>query len=106
MEPKDAARPDEELALLRRAFGAVLRRKRQERRFRLLDVAERAGITAAYVLMLERGENQPTLYVMDRLAATFGQRLSELAREVEDMRRHLSTAAAIPDDRADGDASG
>src|SRR2546421_4154445 len=44
-------------------FSGVLRRQRRKRGFSQEVLAERAGLHAVYVSMIERGARKPTLYV-------------------------------------------
>ncbi|MGO1320224.1 MAG: helix-turn-helix domain-containing protein [Galactobacter sp.] len=76
--------------LWREAVGSVLRRIRLRRRLRLVDVAERAGVSAQYLSEMERGMKDPS---SEMLAATAGAldlgvgAVARLASEIMDRTR-------------------
>jgi transcriptional regulator with XRE-family HTH domain len=60
-------------------FGEVLRRLRQEAGLSQAGLAGAAGINLRQIHRYERGEQQPALDVAQRLAATLGVTIDELA---------------------------
>ncbi|HYT73511.1 MAG TPA: helix-turn-helix transcriptional regulator [Vicinamibacterales bacterium] len=62
---------------LRRAFGARIKAVRARRGFTQEELASRAGLHATYLSDLERGEQTPTVDVVNRLARGLGVTLAE-----------------------------
>jgi transcriptional regulator with XRE-family HTH domain len=67
----------------RAQFGLSLQRLRRERDLSQEEVAGVTEIDRAYVGRLERGEANPTLLMLARIALAFQITLSDLLREVE-----------------------
>ncbi len=65
------------------AFADVIRGHRQARGLSQEALAERAGLHAVYVSLIERKQRKPTLYVAARLADALGEPLSKLVSEAE-----------------------
>ena len=63
---------------LRAVFGARVRALRRERQFSQETLAERADLHWTYVSDLERGQQTPTLDVVNRLARALRVSLAEL----------------------------
>jgi len=63
-------------------FAAVLRRLRQQRGWTIAKLAQRAGLTATYVSILERGGNLPSLTVIFDLCEVLGVHPADVIREV------------------------
>ena len=59
-------------------IGARLRRLRKERGWRLEDLAERTGLSRAYLSRLEGGERQPSLGALFGVARAYGVPFSSL----------------------------
>lgn len=59
-------------------IGARLRRLRAERGWRLEDLAERTGLSKAYLSRLESGERQPSLGALSSVARAYGVSFSSL----------------------------
>jgi transcriptional regulator with XRE-family HTH domain len=69
-------------------LGARLRRLRRERGWRLEDLAERTGLSRAYLSRLEGGERQPSLSSLFGVASAYGVPFSSLfepEQEAEDL---------------------
>jgi transcriptional regulator with XRE-family HTH domain len=64
-------------------FGAALRAIREERGFSQEAFAVHAGIHRTYVGALERGEKNPTLVLVYRVAAALDLRGSQLLERAE-----------------------
>ena len=60
------------------AIGSRLRALRRERGWRLEDLAERTGLSKAYLSRLESGERQPSLTALFGLARAYGMSFSAL----------------------------
>ena len=60
------------------AIGSRLRALRRERGWRLEDLAERTGLSKAYISRLESGERQPSLTALFGLARAYGMSFSAL----------------------------
>ena len=65
-------------------FGAELRARRLAAGLTQAVVAERAGVHAVTVSLLERGKRQPSLGVAFRLSTALGLARTELAEAVAD----------------------
>lgn len=64
----------------RRAVGANIRRIRRERGLSQAALAERAGSSASYVSLIERGNANPRLETITALAAALGVSPVELLK--------------------------
>ena len=71
-------------------FGAIIQRLRLGRGWTLTKFAQRTGMNATYLGVLERGGNMPSIQTLFELADVFNVRPSELIREVEDARTTAS----------------
>jgi transcriptional regulator with XRE-family HTH domain len=65
------------------AYGRALRQLRSERRLSQEALAHLADLDRTYVSGIERGERNPSLENVLRLADALGVRVSELARLAE-----------------------
>ncbi len=79
------------------AFGHVVRRLRVEAQVSQEDLAHRASLERAHVGRIERGENQPTLWVILKLAEGLGVEPGLL---LDQTRSHLSGLQTIERGRA------
>ncbi|CDO37998.1 helix-turn-helix domain-containing protein [Novosphingobium sp. KN65.2] len=61
-------------------FGTRLKRHRQALGLSQMDLASRAGKGKAYISMLERGQANPSLETMVKLADAVGQQAWEMIR--------------------------
>lgn len=77
-----------------RAFGAVIRQARLDGGFSQELLALQADIERSYFGRVERGQSQPTLYVILKVAAALGVDSGALVSEVEHVirRQRRSTA--------------
>jgi transcriptional regulator with XRE-family HTH domain len=71
--------------LWREAVGSVLRRIRLRQRLRLVDVAERAGVSAQYLSEMERGMKDPSSEMLAATSGALGLGVGELARLASDL---------------------
>jgi len=67
-------------------FGAVIRRRRLERGWTLIDFGRKANMNPTYLGFIERGENSPTLDTVILLSKVLGAEASELLREIEEKK--------------------
>lgn len=65
-----------------RRFGKRVKILRLRSRLSQEDFADQAGIDSSYLGKVERGERNPSLGVMARIAKAFGMSLAELLSEV------------------------
>ena len=65
------------------AFGGAVRELRRERRLSQEELGHRSGLHRNYVGGIERGELNPTLASMTKLAEAFALRVSDLVRRAE-----------------------
>lgn len=70
-----------------KAFGQIVRVKRQAMGISQEKFAFKAKLHRTYISLVERGERNPSLVVIDTLASVLGSTMSELLREVEDQLR-------------------
>lgn len=74
--------------LWREALGRSLRAAREEQGGRLVDVAERAGISPQYLSEMERGRKEPSSEMIAAVAGALGVGLADLLLGVAgDVRR-------------------
>ena len=69
------------------AFGKVVRHYRQRVGCSQEELAERARIHRTYIGGIERGERNPTLLMIHRLAKALGVRPAQLLAEAKDSIR-------------------
>lgn len=67
------------------AFGAVLRAKRKEVGLSQEKLALDAGLERTFISMMERGQRQPTLTTLLKLAPALGCSAAALVSEVESL---------------------
>jgi transcriptional regulator with XRE-family HTH domain len=63
-------------------FGAILRRLREQRGWTRKKLATRAGLTPAYVGIVEQGGNVPSLSTVLELVEVLGADIAEIMREL------------------------
>jgi transcriptional regulator with XRE-family HTH domain len=91
------------LATGRLLLGARLRERRTRAGLQLADLAERAGVSQAYLSDMERGRKLPTLQALDALAAALGTSAAALLRGVYPWGSNKPPAeppSSLPDGRA------
>lgn len=82
--------------LWRDVLGRSLRAAREERGGRLVDVAERAGISPQYLSEIERGRKEPSSEMIAAVTGALGVELSDLLIGIAgDMRRHRRPAGPV-----------
>lgn len=72
-------------------FGAVIRRVRRERGWTIVKLAQRAGMSAAYLSVLEQGGNDTTLTTIVELCDVLNADIGEIMREVMAVRKPPQT---------------
>jgi len=76
--------------LWRELVGSRFRERRHERGERLVDVAERAGVSAQYLSEVERGLKDPSSEILSAVAGALGLTVREVAGGVaNDLRTQL-----------------
>ena len=65
-------------------FGAVIRRRREAAGLSQEELGARTNLSRNYVGMVERGETNPTLRVLQALARVLGTTMVVIVGEVED----------------------
>jgi len=73
-------------------FGQVLRRARLARGWTIAKLAQRAGMNAQYLGVVENGGNIPSLYLILEVAEVLGADAGEMIREVAAARRQPKSA--------------
>jgi transcriptional regulator with XRE-family HTH domain len=84
------------------AVGAFIRAERSVARLSLRELADRAGVSNAYLSQVERGLHEPSIKVLGSIADGLGLTLGALLEEagvLEDADAAVDTEAAI---RGDG----
>jgi transcriptional regulator with XRE-family HTH domain len=66
--------------------GPVLRRFRQERGLTIEQTASRAKLHAVYYGEVERGNENPTVKVIDRILGALGRSWGELGSAVDELK--------------------
>ena len=80
--------PQNNLEILAKAFGAVLREIRKERGISQEHLGFESGYHRTYVSLLERGLKSPSLQTIFELARALNIRPSDLLSRVEYTTRH------------------
>lgn len=68
-------------------FGAIIRRLRLARGWTLVKFAQRSGMNATYLGVLEKGGNMPSLQTILELADVFNVEAADMVRQVEQARK-------------------
>ncbi|AZG44994.1 helix-turn-helix domain-containing protein [Gordonia insulae] len=79
--------------LWREVTGRVIRRHRHDRGERLVETAERAGVSSQYLSEIERGRKDASSELLAAVAGALGLTLLDLTREVS---FELSRMTAVP----------
>jgi transcriptional regulator with XRE-family HTH domain len=75
-------------------LAANLRANRQERGWRLEDLASRCGVSRGMLQQIETGQTNPSIATLARICATLGISIGQLVEPPEDLGR-VATAADI-----------
>jgi transcriptional regulator with XRE-family HTH domain len=82
--------------LWREAIGQRLRATREEQGDRLVDVAERAGISPQYLSEIERGRKEPSSEMIAAVTGALGVGLADLLTGIAgDLRRRRATSLVV-----------
>jgi len=82
--------------LWREALGRMLRTTREQQGGRLVDVAERAGISPQYLSEIERGRKEPSSEMIAAVTGALGVDLADLLITIAgDVRRHRVPGPAV-----------
>jgi transcriptional regulator with XRE-family HTH domain len=71
--------------LLEKKFGEILKRLRQEKDISQETLAYSSELDRTYISLLERGERQPTIQTLFKLAAALGKKPSDIIKELENV---------------------
>lgn len=74
-------------------FGTAIRRLRAEFDFSQDTLAERAGLSKNFIARVERGEQQPSLVSIYRIADAFDRSGSQLLAELEELSERRKRVA-------------
>jgi transcriptional regulator with XRE-family HTH domain len=77
-QPNRPRRPARPAPLWREVLGRSLRTAREDRGERLVDTAERAGISPQYLSEIERGRKEPSSEMIAAVAGALGLTLPDL----------------------------
>ena len=75
-------RPRDPEPLWREALGRTLRTAREDQGERLVDIAERAGISPQYLSEIERGRKEPSSEMIAAVTGALGIELAHLLVEI------------------------
>jgi ribosome-binding protein aMBF1 (putative translation factor) len=93
--------------LWRDVLGRSLRAAREERGSRLVDIAERAGISPQYLSEIERGRKEPSSEMIAAVTGALGVDLVDLLADIAgDVRRRRGTNPVVGQRRGTGPAVG
>jgi transcriptional regulator with XRE-family HTH domain len=90
LRPRPARDPE---PLWREVVGRQLRDERRARDQRIVDVADRAGVSPQYLSELERGLKDPSSEVLSAVSGALGLTVLDLTRRAGE---HLSRSARGP----------
>lgn len=68
---------------IQRTFGEVVREARAASGISQEELAEKAGLHRTYVSLLERGQRNPTLLVIEALSHALEMPMSDIIKRVE-----------------------
>jgi transcriptional regulator with XRE-family HTH domain len=84
-------------------IGYAIRFCRQQKRYSIPDLAERSGVSASHISLLERGKREPSFSALEKISrglnvplsvlVFMGTEQSDLAGFTEDVHEKLSAAA-------------
>jgi transcriptional regulator with XRE-family HTH domain len=91
-------KPDREPEpLWRKVLGRSLRTAREEQGGRLVDIADRAGISPQYLSEIERGRKEPSSEMIAAVTGALGVELADLLAGIAgDVRRHHGAGRRRP----------
>lgn len=78
-------------------IGARIRLERESRRWSLLELAERAGVSRGMIFKIEKGESSPTAQLLGKLSGAFGLSISALIARAELKQGQLLRHAEQPE---------
>ncbi|MFD0200476.1 MULTISPECIES: helix-turn-helix domain-containing protein [Saccharothrix] len=82
--------------LWRVVLGRTLRATREEQGGRLVDIAERAGISPQYLSEIERGRKEPSSEMIAAVTGALGVELGDLLADIAgEVRRRRATGPAV-----------
>ncbi|MEV6234871.1 helix-turn-helix transcriptional regulator [Saccharopolyspora shandongensis] len=82
--------------LWREVLGRSLRATREEQGGRLVDIAERAGISPQYLSEIERGRKEPSSEMIAAVTGALGVDLADLLAGIAgDVRQRRSAGLAV-----------
>lgn len=73
---------------LEKAFGAILKKYRVEKKLSQQTVAYESGLDRTYISLLERGERNPTITTVFALAQCLGKKPSEFIIQLEEVHEN------------------
>jgi transcriptional regulator with XRE-family HTH domain len=84
-----ANRPQSASSTLEAAFGQVLRRLRESKGFKQVEVSAATGYSQRAVGMIERGEKSPTLRTIEDFATFYDVPLERLIVQAKQLRNSI-----------------
>ncbi|WP_033290172.1 helix-turn-helix domain-containing protein [Amycolatopsis jejuensis] len=95
-QPDSPAPPDERDPLWREALGRTLRTTRENQGDRLVDIAQRAGISPQYLSEIERGRKEPSSEMIAAVTGALGVDLAGLLSNIAGNVRRVSVVGPAP----------
>ena len=71
-------------------FGGILKERRKEKKLTLAQIANLTGLSAAYLSLLERNMNSPTIENLNRVCAVLDLTLSDLIERASTRKEIVS----------------
>ena len=69
---------------IEKKFGIILKRLREDKNMSQEFLANDSDLDRTFISLLERGERQPSISTLFKLAASLGIKPSEIIKELED----------------------
>lgn len=102
IHPERTRRAEPEPSLWRERLGRTLREARTERNARLVDVADRAGISPQYLSEIERGVKEPSSEMIAAVTGALGVELDQLLIAIIARPRRATGDFSFPSRRPAG----
>ena len=94
MDRKPGSSPPRDTPDRREGLGRAIQSLRAERGLKRRKLAERAGLSYAYLAEIENGKKEPSTRILDAIAQALGIRLPELMEVAESLQEMANTTLA------------
>ncbi|WP_190284701.1 helix-turn-helix domain-containing protein [Bacillus sp. S3] len=76
--------------------GSKLKRLRKKKAYSLSKLSKLTGISKSYLSLIERGiQKNPSLDILEKLAATFGVEVEDLVKDKKNEEKHKPSIKSI-----------